>query len=135
MQTNFGWNLFDKLIKPILLYGCELLVLPDNKKCLIRKNIEETYEDGSKWQNPGEKVGVQYIRQLLGVHKRTSVQVVRGELGFFPIYIDMLVHLIKYWHRVANFDVNSLISNAYNVQQELCEKEKPCWLYGVTIPM
>ena len=56
MPTKIGLNMFDKLIKPILLYGCELLVLPDNMKCLGKKSIEELYEYGSKGQNPGEKL-------------------------------------------------------------------------------
>ena len=92
IPPKLAMELFDKLVKPILIYGSEVLTVPDNTQNLDRKTIEEVYSDDNKSQNPGEKVSLHYARFVLGVHKKTASLAIRGELGLYPVYIDMIVH-------------------------------------------
>ena len=36
----------------------------------------------------------------LGVHSKTTTVAALGELGRYPIYLDNVVHMVKYWLRL-----------------------------------
>ena len=67
-----------------------------------------TYEKFQKniWEIGGEinKVVLSFIRQLLGVHKKTTNLAILGETGVYPIAVKMFIHIIKYWFRMKNSD-------------------------------
>ena len=65
-------RLFDALIKPILLYGCEVWGVDVSKK----------------ERDPIEAVHVKFCKLVLGVGKNASNNACRAELGRYPLYID-----------------------------------------------
>jgi hypothetical protein len=73
MSTGF----FDKTVKPILLYGCETWG--------FRKN------------DIIERVHLTFCKLLLHVKTSTPNFMVYGELGRYPIDIDIKVRMISYW--------------------------------------
>ncbi|KAL4222869.1 hypothetical protein ACF0H5_018909 [Mactra antiquata] len=55
-----------------------------------------------------EKVHLKFLRQILGVHNKTTSSAVYGEFGRFPLYIKRQIRIIKYWHRINKLN-NSLM--------------------------
>ena len=78
MSTGF----FDKTVKPILLYGCETWG--------FRKN------------DIIERVHLTFCKLLLHVKTSTSNVMVYGELGRYPIDIDIKVRMISYWSKLIS---------------------------------
>jgi hypothetical protein len=80
-------HLFDHLIKPILLYGCEIwgysLFGSRNHKTVGPANITRTYTT----QRPLiEQCLIKYCRYVLGIPKYTDNSAIYGELGQYPLY-------------------------------------------------
>jgi hypothetical protein len=54
-------------------------------------------------------------KQLLGVNNKASnmpYMAVRGELGLYPMYIDIVVRMCSYWKRLDSMSDNSLLNSA-----------------------
>ena len=85
-------QLFDSLIRPILLYACEFwlpFMLPT--KCFESKSNLLRY-----WENLGAEVLNQKLcRMILSLHKRASRLAVLGELVRYPIFIHALKLCLK----------------------------------------
>ena len=64
-------DLFDKMIKPILLYGCEVWGFSNNDIL--------------------EKIHLRFCKILLNLKTSTPSYMVYGELGRYPIYIDIKI--------------------------------------------
>ena len=109
-NTKLYLKLFDSLIKPILLYGCEVwgthISQPNNK---ILKFINKFY------------------RILLGVPSYTSTVGVHIELGRFPIDINVHSSMLKYWTRLITLPKSKLVSHCYWSLQNNPNIEDP-WL-------
>ena len=66
-------KLFDSIIKPILLYGCEI------------------------WGFENTKVQIRFYKSILGLNRNCSNDVVFGELGEHPMQILCKIRIFKYW--------------------------------------
>ena len=73
-------DLFDKMIKPILLYGCEVWGFSNNDIL--------------------EKLHLKFCKILLNLKTSTPSYMVYGELGRYPIYIDIKIRTVCYWARL-----------------------------------
>ena len=89
-------KLFDALIRPILLYGCEIwgphIAQPGN---IICKFVNKFY------------------RILLGVPNRASTVGVHMELGRYPIAASIYKTMLKYWIRLVTLPRSRLVSHCY----------------------
>ena len=97
---------FDVLVKPILMYCCEIWTILVNPK-LCNSNLFSLC-DSSPW----EKLNLSMCKYLLGIRRNSSNAAARGEIGRLPLLIDFLAHSIKYRDRVA-LPTNSLAHDAY----------------------
>lgn len=89
-------DLFNKTIKPILLYGCELWGVG---------NIEAI-----------ERVQLKYYKYVLNLKKSTPSNMIYGELGVYPLYIDIQTRIISFWTKlIESSEVNKLSSNVYSL--------------------
>ena len=70
-------DLFDKMVKPILLYGCEVWGFGDND--II------------------ERAHLQFCKLLLNLKTSTPSYMVYDELSRYPIEIDIKLSIISYW--------------------------------------
>ena len=75
-------DFFDKIVKPILLYGCEVWGFSDNYVI--------------------EKIRLKFCKLILHLKQSTPNCMIYGELGRFPLYIDIktsniLLVQITYW--------------------------------------
>ena len=61
-----------------------------------------------------QKLNIKYCKFILGVHKSSSSQAVLEELGRFPLFIDIIVNLFKYYKRINDMEQDSLLNRALN---------------------
>ena len=74
-------ELFDKTIKPILLYSCELWGMG---------NLDII-----------ERVQLKFLKQILHLKKSTPSFMVYGELGIFPLTIEIKTRIITFWSKLV----------------------------------
>ncbi|MCG8049047.1 MAG: reverse transcriptase family protein [Candidatus Thiodiazotropha endolucinida] len=104
-------DLFDKTIKPILLYGCEIWGFG---------NIDVL-----------ERVQLNYFKYLFGLKKSTPSYMIYGELGVMPLYVDIQTRIISFWSKLIEDAENVKLSTTiYNILCGLsCEnKAKLLWI-------
>ncbi|XP_070182616.1 uncharacterized protein [Littorina saxatilis] len=73
-------DLFEKCVHPILLYGCEVWGY-DSLDILSRFQLR-------------------FLKMLLDVYKTTPTCMVYGELGRYPIRIEVQCQLLVYWYKL-----------------------------------
>ena len=73
---------FDTLVKPILLYSCEVIGFDKND------NIE--------------KVHLQFLKRIIRVRTTAQNYLVYGELGRYPLDIDVKCRMITFWNRLVS---------------------------------
>ena len=112
--------LFDSLIKPILLYSCQVLLPhtpvfakfshsdlePVNYLQIISRDIHEIFH-------------LRFLKWILGVHRKTSNVGTYGELGRLPLILDALKLTCDYFDRCKTLPENSLVKKAFLEQKRL----------------
>ena len=123
-STRLFLKLFDSLVKPVLLYGCEIWgTLATNSK----NNLDIF---ANKPKNTIEKFVNKFYRTLLAVPQRTSTVGIHSELGRFPIHLNIQQAMIKFWFRLISLPTDRLAAHCY---WSLFYK-KPCndpWLKAI----
>ena len=89
-------KLFDALVQPILMYGCEIW--------------------GFHKANDIEKVHLNFLKQILGVRRQTCNIAVYGEVGRVPLYVLRKVRILKYWYKILSSQ-NTLLYKVYEQQK------------------
>ena len=88
-------ELFDKLVTPILNYGCEVWGFCQAKQ------IERTH--------------MMFCKQLLGVKTSTQNDFIYGEFGRTDYYSRRLYRIIKYWFKIIHADNRKNVKLIYNL--------------------
>ena len=104
-------KIFDSKIAPILLYGCEMWGTCESM--LI------------------ERVHLRFCRYLLSVPKTTSNDGVRGELGRYPLFIQTVLRVFKYWFHILDLNQDRLLFKCYEFQHDKAERGQECWALTV----
>ena len=82
LSVKIQLDVFDKMIKPILLYGCKVWGFGKNEVL--------------------ERVHLKFCKILLNLKSSTPNYMVYGELGRYPIDIDIKVRTISYLARLLS---------------------------------
>ena len=88
-------KLFESLIQPILMYGCEIW--------------------GFHKADDIEKVHIKFLKQVLGVRRQTCNLAVYGELGRVPLAVLRKIRILKYWKKILSSH-ESLLHKVYVLQ-------------------
>ena len=115
--------LFDSLIKPALLYGCQVFIpyLLSVKKLLIDPPVI----DASKHyfnilsNDCYDKFHIRFLKWALGVHRKSSNLGSYGDTGRYPIIFNAIKISSDYFTRVTLLDPDRLVHKAYLEQQRL----------------
>ena len=91
-------DLFDKLIKPILNYGAEVLEFSQAM--------------------PIERVHLQFCKKLLGVKQCTQNDFIYGELGRTSLTVERHLRIIKFRTKVCMSHDNKYVKHVYNLLKE-----------------
>ena len=126
-KANTMLHLFDHLIKPLLLYGCEIWGIfnlnfrepkPTNDPRLsFLHDLKTNYPIASRRldsKDPLEKLHTKICKYILGVNNRAPNLGVYGELGRSPLYIDQINACIKYFYHLEYSRDNKLLQKVYN---------------------
>ena len=121
-------HLFDHLVKPILLYGCEIWSPIDLKykstinkqpmtnKTLFINQLRDKYPFITKHMDkidPIEKLHLKFLKSILGVHSKATNLAVFGELGRYPLFIDSITRCMKYIQYIETETENKLLTFFY----------------------
>lgn len=107
-------DLFNKTIKPILLYGCEIWGVG---------NIDIL-----------ERVQLTYFKYIFSLKKSTPSYMIYGELGIMPILVDIQTRTISFWSKLIENDTQNKLSSAvYNIIYELSigNNIKSLWINNI----
>ena len=74
-----------------------------------------------------EKLVFSMARFALGVHKNTTKAAIRGELGLYPLGINICKFMLKYYIRLIQMPSNSLLGAAFKVDT-LCNR---AWINSI----
>lgn len=80
LPIDLSLELFDKVVLPVMLYGCEVWGAGNTKMV--------------------EKVHLKFCKYLLNLSIRTPSAIVYGELGRFPIEIEIKTRMVSFWSRL-----------------------------------
>ena len=116
-------HIFEKVIEPILTYNCEIAQAYMPKSWNYSKFKNKIWEQGRELN----KVILGFLRQLLGVHKKTTNIAIQAETGKYPICIKIFTLIIKYWVRLNTCE-NRLLTEALKINLELHQNGKQSWI-------
>ena len=102
-------HIFDTQVRPILLYACEAWAESLKENETILQNLQK---------NSIEKFHMSVLKQLLGVHKKTSNIAVLLDTGRHPLSLTAKLQAIKYFLRFPAIKHNRLLS-AYHESEKL----------------
>ena len=88
-------KLFDKMVKPILLYGSEVWGFG---------NLDIL-----------ERTLLKFLKIILSMKTSTPNFMVYGETGVFPLYIDIQCRVISFWAKLVTSNLLKLSTSLYNV--------------------
>ena len=90
-------KLFDSLVSPITLYGCELW----GAFC----HLKDT--------DPFEQLHLKFIKEILGIHSKATNVACLTELNRHPLVEKVTLLAIKFWDHISN-STNTLVNKVYN---------------------
>ena len=128
-------HIFDHTVKPVLVYASEIVGLFNNNKTVgVNSNNDSHFISNLYSRNPLEKLNISMGKYVFGVNKRTTNLAIYGELGRYPLYIDTIISMIKYWVRLCkNTHHDPLLREAYEENLLMYGNNEPCWLICIHI--
>ena len=116
MSRETFFKLFDSIVQHTLLYATEVLGL--------------LHDDC-----PVEKVHLYACKKFLNVPARTPNDMVYGELGRYPLVVNLCVRTIKFWFRISKMEISRIPKQAYQLLQNLDAQRKISWVSKVRITL
>ena len=112
-------KLFDSLIKPVLLYGCQIIA-PHTLLTKILANTPNTHNYfNTVGNNMYEKFQLKFLKWACGVHRKTSNLAIFGDTGRYPITINAIKLAIDYFDRCNNAPEHTLLYKSFAEQRIL----------------
>ena len=119
-------ELYDKMISPISLYGCEVWgvdLLPSNVK---NTNILDTYI-----KSPVEKLHLKMMKRVLGVGPKATNWAVYTETGRYPLLKKILTMTVKYFEHICDTK-SPILHAALNTNRNIfLENNHKSWYCGL----
>ena len=78
-----------------------------------------------------DKMQVQFLKYVLGVHTNATNEAMSGELRLYPLYIDVIFNIIKCYQRLICENVSKLLSAAFLESKLLYVNIKASWVSSV----
>ena len=95
-------HIFDHTVKPVFVYASEIVGLfNNNKNVSVNSNNDSHFISNLYSRNPLEKLNMSMGKYVLVVNEKTTNLAIYGELGRYPLYIDTIISMIKYWVRLC----------------------------------
>lgn len=111
LSIDLQLDLFDRMIKPILLYGCE--VWGYSNTALL------------------ERVQLKFLKSIFNLKQSTPNAMVYGEFGIYPIELDIKVRMVSYWTKLIEPDSLKFSSLLYKFLSDSVPNSKSAWFVYV----
>ncbi len=105
--TKVAFELFDKMVLPMLTYGAEIW--------------------GTKQHKVVEGVQIYFCKKTLGLPIQTSNSATVGECGRFPIYVQCIKKCVKYWLKLLQMPSYRYPKCCYLMLKRMDERGKHTW--------
>ena len=116
MSVTRAFQLFDSLVSPVALYGCEFWF----PHVLANKSFNGQEDLLSTWESlKCETINQQCSQILLSVHRKASRLAVLGDLGRHPLAVKAMAQTLSYKLSPASKPANSPIGLAIAVMQDM----------------
>lgn len=109
-------KLFDALVKPIALYGCEIWGAFGHKPSIISNICKVLY---TKDTLPYEQLHLKACKESIRISKHASNFGIRSELGRLPLMYNVFCAICKYRMRLEAYGDDDILFHALKSQQEL----------------
>ena len=97
-------ELFDRLIVPVLLCGCEVW-------CPMMTNLAPKLLWCPMMTNLAPKLQLRFYKIILKSGKSIPACVVYGELGEFPLELQAKTRMLNFWFKLVNINCKHKFSN------------------------
>ena len=94
MPVKDVFDLFDTLVKPIILFNSEIWGININKEL--------------------EQFHLSFMKIILGVKISTNNCLIYAETGIYPLYIYLYIRIVKYWVKILPASQHIYIYIIYN---------------------
>ena len=118
---------FDHTVKPILLYGSEIWGMLDTNRL---NKFKDNYFQKLCNDLVIEKLHIKVCKYILEVSRRSTNLAVMGELGRYPLYLEVILNMIKYWVRLSKMD-DCLAAEALKTSESLHVNGKKSWVNSI----
>ena len=109
LKPKLAIKIFESIISPILLYNSEIW---GEFTCIDK--------DFHKWnQTPIEKTHLKFCKLYLGINKKATNVACRGELGKFPLLINIHKRIIKYTIHINTLPDSVIVKQAFLLSKNL----------------
>ena len=110
VPVSYKIEVFNTLIKPIILYGSEVYGI----NCV--KSLETFY--------------LQFLKRALCVKRSTNTCMVLAETGQYPLTVDIQLNMVKLWIKNLTCDKDQLIWIAYDsrLKSKVHLSNSKCWI-------
>ena len=105
-------QLFQTYIEPILLYNAEnqtAMTDREIEKCRMDRNHIYTIAS----ESPLTRTQLKFTKFVMGVGKYCPNMAIFGESAAIPLLTRAQIHLMKFWDRIKNMEVDTLVNLAY----------------------
>ena len=121
--------LFHTLVKPILLYNCEVWGSFLKSRSQVLDDFISNMSDERYYH---EVLFNKSCKHMLGVHSRSSNDAVRGKLGMHPLNVYIYRQIVKfYFHLIDISKQNPIIRESLKECENLVNAGKPSWIATV----
>jgi hypothetical protein len=122
---------FDHTVKPVLLYSSGIWGLFDVTSRITRSKNNVIF---NVFQNSKiYKFNTQFNKYVLGVGKKASNWAVVGELGRYPLYVDIIISMIKYWIHLHDDTSSPILRAALDENYGMFQSDQHCWVTCIHI--
>ena len=111
------FHLFDHTVKPVLLYGSAIWGTMNTTSAKVKKDSLSLFN--TMYDMPCEKLHIRFLKYLLAVNRKTTNAAVMGELGRFPIMIDVLCNTVKYFQSLFSDRASNVLTGALKESRNL----------------
>jgi hypothetical protein len=125
INVKTALHLFDTLVAPILLYGCEITNFVKVTEAMLKKKYGY-FEKIMDW--PQEKLHLHFCRYVLGVNNKTTRVAILSELGRYPLFLKAVKQIWRYQKRCEIMNQESLVANAYAENKQF-KKQNLSWVH------
>jgi len=95
LPASTVFSISDTKVKPILLYGSEIW--------------------GFQQYHDIEKIQVKICKMVLGVGRDVKNNICLGDCGRYPIFVDTVTRVIKYWLKILDMPDHRYPRQCYNM--------------------